>query len=220
VSVGTNHNAGRGLDGRKDRWVSAARCKHRKAKLQVGWHQGRGDSTNETKQPCSVCAALASLNRVRMAWAPARHLQRNNFTLGPGCCIVRSPLSPSDNRSEQTSFSDSTFVNLSSTSWVPAISRLVFPKMAATPSRQRASTPSTPLLSTFQKHIEDMRNLVLCKVCIKPLYEPYNLGCGHTYCYTCLANWFGGANKRKRKTCPDCRAQVTAQPAPNYLVGG
>jgi hypothetical protein len=83
---------------------------------------------------------------------------------------------------------------------------------------QRASTPSTPLLSTFQKHIEDMRNLVLCKVCIKPLYEPYNLGCGHTYCYTCLASWFGGANKRKRKTCPDCRAQVTAQPTPNYLV--
>lgn len=91
-------------------------------------------------------------------------------------------------------------------------------KMAATHPRQRASTPSTPLLSTFQKHIEDMRNLVLCKVCIKPLYEPYNLGCGHTYCYTCLASWFGGANKRKRKTCPDCRAQVMAQPSPNYLV--
>jgi hypothetical protein len=90
--------------------------------------------------------------------------------------------------------------------------------MSAADSRQKASAPSTPLLSTFQKHIEDMRNLVLCKICIRPLYEPYNLGCGHTYCYTCLTSWFGGVNKRKRKTCPDCRAQVTAQPSPNYLV--
>lgn len=91
--------------------------------------------------------------------------------------------------------------------------------MAASISRQRAPTPSTPLLETFQKHIEDMRNLVLCKICIKPLYEPYILGCGHTYCYTCLASWFGGAaNRRKRKNCPDCRAAVTVQPSPNYLV--
>lgn len=75
------------------------------------------------------------------------------------------------------------------------------------------------LLGTFQKHIEDMRNLSLCKICIKPFYEPFILGCGHTYCYSCLASWFGGAQgRRKSRNCPDCRAVVTATPSPNYLL--
>lgn len=75
------------------------------------------------------------------------------------------------------------------------------------------------MLSTFQKHIEDMRNLSLCKICIKPFYEPFILPCGHTYCYSCLASWFGGAQGRKsKKSCPDCRAKVRAQPSPNYLL--
>ncbi|RVX73993.1 hypothetical protein B0A52_02883 [Exophiala mesophila] len=74
-------------------------------------------------------------------------------------------------------------------------------------------------LGTFQKHIEDMRNLSLCKICIKPFYEPFILACGHTYCYSCLASWFGGGHGRKRnKNCPDCRAAVTVQPSPNYLL--
>ncbi|KIX06920.1 uncharacterized protein Z518_04896 [Rhinocladiella mackenziei CBS 650.93] len=75
------------------------------------------------------------------------------------------------------------------------------------------------LLGTFQKHIEDMRNLSLCKICIKPFYEPFVLACGHTYCYSCLAGWFGGPQARKRKkNCPDCRVEVTVQPSPNYLL--
>lgn len=74
-------------------------------------------------------------------------------------------------------------------------------------------------LGTFQTHIEDMRNLSLCKICIKPFYEPFILACGHTYCYSCLASWFGGGHGRKRnKNCPDCRAAVTVQPSPNYLL--
>ncbi|KAL2413520.1 hypothetical protein ABEF95_003667 [Exophiala dermatitidis] len=81
------------------------------------------------------------------------------------------------------------------------------------------ATTDMSLLSTFQKHIEDMRNLSLCKICIKPFYEPFILPCGHTYCYSCLANWFGGSQSRKRKkNCPDCRAEVKMQPSPNYLL--
>lgn len=26
--------------------------------------------------------------------------------------------------------------------------------------------------------------MVICKVCFKYLYEPYTLGCGHTFCYS------------------------------------
>jgi len=83
-----------------------------------------------------------------------------------------------------------------------------------------ATTTTSPLISTFQKHIEDMRNLVLCKICIKPLYEPYIIACGHTFCYSCLTSWFGGsgASKKRVKKCPDCRATVKVLPAPNYAV--
>lgn len=87
------------------------------------------------------------------------------------------------------------------------------------PRLPNMATTDMSLLSTFQKHIEDMRNLSLCKICIKPFYEPFILPCGHTYCYSCLASWFGGSQSRKRKkNCPDCRAEVKVQPSPNYLL--
>lgn len=39
------------------------------------------------------------------------------------------------------------------------------------------------LLQTLQGHIEDLRSLLQCGICVRPLYEPYTLACGHTFCY-------------------------------------
>jgi hypothetical protein len=64
--------------------------------------------------------------------------------------------------------------------------------------------------------LDDLRALVTCRVCIRPLYEPYTISCGHTFCYTCLRQWFD--RDRAQKTCPDCRSKVVQQPAPAYLV--
>ncbi|PWY86154.1 hypothetical protein BO70DRAFT_360968 [Aspergillus heteromorphus CBS 117.55] len=75
---------------------------------------------------------------------------------------------------------------------------------------------SSGLFQTLQGHVDDIRSLIQCGVCIRPLYEPYTLACGHTFCYSCLTSWFVGG--RQNKTCPDCRAPVKAQPAPAYLV--
>lgn len=81
-----------------------------------------------------------------------------------------------------------------------------------------AST-DTSRLANFQKHFEDMRALIHCKICLKPFYEPYTLSCGHTYCYSCLSSWCGGTHTTgKKKTCPDCRAIVETQPSPNFLL--
>ncbi|KAL1972378.1 hypothetical protein VTN31DRAFT_6792 [Thermomyces dupontii] len=73
------------------------------------------------------------------------------------------------------------------------------------------------LCETLQSHIDELRSLIQCGICVRPLYEPYTLACGHTFCYGCLTAWFTSA-RNGRKTCPDCRAQVKAQPAPCYLI--
>ncbi|PLB54465.1 hypothetical protein P170DRAFT_505223 [Aspergillus steynii IBT 23096] len=72
------------------------------------------------------------------------------------------------------------------------------------------------LSQTLQGHVDDIRTLIQCGVCIRPLYEPFTLVCGHTFCYTCLTSWFGSG--RSNKTCPDCRAPVKSEPSPAYLV--
>ncbi|KAE8157851.1 hypothetical protein BDV40DRAFT_277198 [Aspergillus tamarii] len=72
------------------------------------------------------------------------------------------------------------------------------------------------LSETLQGHVDDIRSLLQCGICIRPLYEPFTLACGHTFCYSCLTSWFAGG--RKNKTCPDCRAPVKTPPAPAYLV--
>lgn len=39
------------------------------------------------------------------------------------------------------------------------------------------------LLQTLQGHVDDIRSLIQCGICVRPLYEPYTLACGHTFCY-------------------------------------
>ncbi len=80
-----------------------------------------------------------------------------------------------------------------------------------------AGNGSAGLLQTLETSLDDLRSLITCRICIRPLYEPYTIECGHTFCYSCLRQWFD--RDRTKKTCPDCRADVIRQPAPAYLVG-
>ncbi|KAJ5171540.1 uncharacterized protein N7500_004323 [Penicillium coprophilum] len=86
-------------------------------------------------------------------------------------------------------------------------------KMAA---RSGSGAEASGLVNTLQGHIDDIRTLIQCGICIRPLYEPFTIACGHTFCYSCLSSWFAGG--RSKRTCPDCRAPVKTQPAPAYLV--
>lgn len=66
--------------------------------------------------------------------------------------------------------------------------------------------------------LEDFRSNLSCKICFRMLYEPYTTQCGHTFCYSCLTQWFTDNNNVHKQTCPDCRAVVHNAPAPAYLV--
>ena len=70
-------------------------------------------------------------------------------------------------------------------------------------------------LKTLNTDIDAMRHLVTCQICHRFMYEPYALSCGHTYCYSCLSQWLGSSRK---KTCPDCRAEIRLQPTPSYVI--
>ena len=75
---------------------------------------------------------------------------------------------------------------------------------------------SVGLLQILETSLDDIRTLITCRVCIRLLYEPYTIECGHTFCYSCLVQWF--ERDQAKKSCPDCRSDVLRPPAPAYLV--
>ncbi|EPS42729.1 hypothetical protein H072_3323 [Dactylellina haptotyla CBS 200.50] len=86
----------------------------------------------------------------------------------------------------------------------------------------KAASPPAPLYDPRDDQIKDLQSdlsklqkCVTCVVCQDLLFEPYSLGCGHVFCYSCLKDWF-----KQKKTCPECRARVKHQPAPAYLIRG
>ncbi|KAI9650144.1 E3 ubiquitin ligase [Ciborinia camelliae] len=72
------------------------------------------------------------------------------------------------------------------------------------------------LATKYKEDLIGMRRSLTCSICDQLLYEPWTLQCGHTYCYSCLCQWFI-PNKRK-KTCPECRTAVKQIPAPAFIV--
>jgi hypothetical protein len=40
------------------------------------------------------------------------------------------------------------------------------------------------LATVFKSDLTNIRSLVTCSICDQLLYEPWTLGCGHTYCYS------------------------------------
>ncbi|KAH0534103.1 hypothetical protein FGG08_007300 [Glutinoglossum americanum] len=69
------------------------------------------------------------------------------------------------------------------------------------------------LIQSFKADLLKLQQIATCKICIKFLYEPYTLTCGHTYCYECICHWF-----QEKKTCPVCRCKIDTEPAPAYLI--
>lgn len=72
------------------------------------------------------------------------------------------------------------------------------------------------LLQILESSFDDVRMLINCRVCMRPLYEPFTTECGHTFCYGCLVRWF--EKNDIKKSCPECRREVVRAPAPAYLV--
>ncbi|KAL4897986.1 hypothetical protein BDV59DRAFT_169016 [Aspergillus ambiguus] len=70
----------------------------------------------------------------------------------------------------------------------------------------------------------DLEKELTCSICTELLYQPLTLlDCLHTYCGSCLKEWFSAQASRRRSpsstrfTCPSCRA-VVRETRPNATV--
>ncbi|KZS88648.1 hypothetical protein SISNIDRAFT_459480 [Sistotremastrum niveocremeum HHB9708] len=69
-------------------------------------------------------------------------------------------------------------------------------------------------------NLNPLSDLITCEICTLTMWEPYTLSqCGHTYCATCLSDWFlQNARSGVRYTCPTCRAAVQIAPVQAYKM--
>ncbi|KAI9505542.1 hypothetical protein BX070DRAFT_250450 [Coemansia spiralis] len=52
-----------------------------------------------------------------------------------------------------------------------------------------------------------------CSICLEPFSQPHSLGCGHTFCMTCLKQWLA-----QSMHCPTCRAPVNQRPSVAFVI--
>jgi len=69
------------------------------------------------------------------------------------------------------------------------------------------------MITSLEEFLGKMQRGLCCQVCTELLYQPFNLSCGHVFCYGCLVDWF-----KEAKRCPTCRERVTEKPTVSYLV--
>jgi len=70
-----------------------------------------------------------------------------------------------------------------------------------------AQQKSQEALTGLSRDLEAVQQLLLCRICSRLMHLPFTTSCGHSACYSCLAQWF-----QQKMTCPDCRAPVQQKP--------
>ncbi|XP_072768993.1 tripartite motif-containing protein 16-like [Nerophis lumbriciformis] len=56
---------------------------------------------------------------------------------------------------------------------------------------------------------------LICSVCLELLREPVTLPCGHSYCLTCVQDYWSGSRQKGQYTCPQCRQVFSPKPPLN-----
>ena len=77
-----------------------------------------------------------------------------------------------------------------------------------------ASASSVPSLTQRQ----DLTSLLECSICLETFEDPRTLGCLHSFCQKCLANFVDG-KREDELNCPECRCRFTLDKEGKNTVG-
>ncbi|KAI0684798.1 hypothetical protein BC835DRAFT_1387785 [Cytidiella melzeri] len=62
---------------------------------------------------------------------------------------------------------------------------------------------TTAALAEQKKLLYEMDDITCCEICIARMWSPYILSCGHSFCKTCLMDWFSTAHAQHMQAHPE-----------------
>ena len=73
---------------------------------------------------------------------------------------------------------------------------------------------SSLLANTVRNFVDESKifKALSCSICMEVFINPCNVGCGHSFCSDCMADWIkSNLDNRKMPHCPLCQSKINPE---------